>query len=151
MYEFSNLSRKKLLLIRDLSEEVKYNKTSLWLAPTKMQVSDCLIIEKKSKDPNHIYSKSIMYIDPELFEVRWSVDYDKRGNLWKAHSSAWAVKERPFACANGEKVLSYTESGAHHIDFQRVHYSTLHAFDGKACMGLKPEFFSIEAMRKFGR
>lgn len=41
------------------------------------------IVECIPKDPNHIYSKKILWVDPESFHSPYGEFYDRKGKLWK--------------------------------------------------------------------
>jgi len=149
-WKFNIKGRKKMLVPRNVAESVKYTKKLSMFAPYDLQMLDCYQVEFIPKDPNHIYSKGIVLVDPETFEVPWRENYDRKGNLWKAHSGGFEFKQMKFPCA-GKDFLSQAQSGGTHLDIQRGHYSWGHFFDNKKSYGMPLKEMTVEAMRTFGR
>jgi hypothetical protein len=58
------------------------------------------VVEVLSKDPGHIYSKRIWYVDPEDFFIKWTECYDRDGTLWRILENQYGV----YANVNGEHV-----------------------------------------------
>jgi len=44
----------------------------------------CWLVEMKSKDPSYQYSKRLIWIEKETFDVRHVQYFDRRGNLWRS-------------------------------------------------------------------
>jgi hypothetical protein len=149
-WNFNLRGKKKMLVPRNVPESAKYTKNLSMFSPMAMQVTDCFQVEFIPKDPNHIYSKSILLIDPETFEVSWRENYDRKGNLWKAHFGPVEFRKMNYPCA-GKDILAALLTGGAHMDLQRGHYSWGHATDNKKTYGMKRQEMTVEAMRTFGR
>jgi hypothetical protein len=58
------------------------------------------VVEVVSKDPAHVYSKRIWYVDPEDFFIKWTECYDRDGKLWRVLENQYSV----YKNVNGEEV-----------------------------------------------
>jgi hypothetical protein len=58
------------------------------------------VVEVIAKDPTHIYSKRIWYVDPEDFFMKWVECYDREGKLWRVLENQYGT----FQNVEGEKI-----------------------------------------------
>jgi len=148
------IGRKKILLPRNLGEEATpAGRTEIpWMfKPTPMQLTNAWVVEFIPKDPNHIYSKGIGYIDPETFEVPVRENYDKRGNLWKLHGGRFHFTNKKYECTGSdEEHFTYVQAGGQHHDIQRVH-GLCGIAPERQNTGMTVDDFTIEFMRKWAR
>ncbi|MFH0811946.1 MAG: DUF1329 domain-containing protein [Pseudomonadota bacterium] len=146
------VGKKKMLIPRNLTEEATpagRTKIPWTFIPLPMQFMDVYVVEFIPKDPNHIYSKGVGLIDPEVFEVPVRENYDKRGNLWKFHGGRFEFKTKRFEC-DGKDYFTYFQTGAYHVDIQRTHGLCAIA-PAKLNFGMTESDFTVEAMRKWAR
>jgi hypothetical protein len=109
-----------------------------------------VIDAKLNRDINHPYSRRVMHLDEDRFKIEVADDYDKRDNLWRVQEYFpvydFCQKLNVFA---GDIYLNL-ESGRYELhggcrsDDDRVHPQTYNT-------GLKPEEFTVQAMRSLGR
>jgi len=66
----------------DKSEYV--NSKTFELCNVKFERRPMFVIELTEKDPNYVYSKRILYIDQETFQLYSSEMYDKKGRLYRS-------------------------------------------------------------------
>jgi len=81
----------------------------------KFERCNLYVIDAVNKDPNYIYSKRVMYIDPETYYIMWEDIYDEKGRFWKCFGNF----TRPVKAQNGSMVPSIV--GTVFNDFQRTH------------------------------
>ncbi len=99
--EYKLLGRKELLVARhvDFNEWVRVPGQYLWSGVERERVNT-YVVEVTSKDPTHVYSKRIWYVDPEDFFMKWVECYDREGKLWRVLENQYGV----YKNANGEEV-----------------------------------------------
>jgi len=102
------------------------------------QKMELFMVECTPKDPNHIYSKKISYVDPEAWTLPYNLFYDAKGNLWKYFS---------FHFSYDKNWVQYPE-GMTIIDLQRMHGVPHGLFDCNANLGRTPDDFTLDALRK---
>ena len=81
----------------------------------KFERCNLLVVDAINKDPNYIYSKRVMYIDPETYYIMWEDIYDEKGRFWKCFGNF----TRPVKSETGSMVPSIV--GTVFNDFQRTH------------------------------
>jgi len=102
------------------------------------------LIEQKSKDPDYCYSKRIFYYDPTNGYFHRHESYDRAGNLWKSVAIYYSLL--PFA---GEgHVMSMDQSDS--TDLKIWEGGPNHNLFKKN-LGLKPDMFTLDYMRRAGR
>ncbi|MFQ5667328.1 MAG: DUF1329 domain-containing protein [Candidatus Binatia bacterium] len=89
----------------------------------QVELRDTFVIEATPKDPSHIYSKKIMYIDAATYQQFWGTFYDRQGRLWIIGNIA--RQSRPTRCGNFARIASFEyfnqqKSSATIIDFSKV-------------------------------
>jgi hypothetical protein len=114
--------------------------------PNNVQRERCmvLVVEGYHKDPNYIYKKKILHLDPESFVSYWCDMYDHYGKFWKGFENWTNVYK--------EEVTGWDKmfiSGGIYVDFQRTHGGTAY-YEGTR-VGLKDidqNFFTIANLQK---
>lgn len=96
------------------------------------------IIEVTPKDPNHIYSKIVMWVDSETWSIPYGYRYDQKGKLWRIFHSHIAHDAKGH-CFPASMII---------LDIQRMHSSSCYMTGSVGNVGLKPEDFSWESMKK---
>jgi uncharacterized protein DUF1329 len=90
------------------------------------------IIECIPKDPNHIYSKKVMWVDPESWHMPYGAYYDRNGDLWKVMH---------FHIAFDAKGNFYPVTMTL-IDIKRMHSSNTMIFGSSGNNGWTPDMWS---------
>jgi len=108
--------KKELLCSRNESlKGTTRTKGQAMLNNLKFERCKLYIVEAVNKDPNYIYSKRVLYIDPETYYIMWSDIYDEKGRFWKCFGNF----TRPLKSETGAMVPSIM--GSCYNDFQRTH------------------------------
>jgi len=81
----------------------------------KFERCNLLVVDAINKDPNYIYSKRVLYLDPETYLVMWTDIYDEKGRYWKCFGNF----TRPVKTETGAMKPSIV--GTVFNDFQRTH------------------------------
>jgi len=98
-------------------------------------------IEAVHKNPKYPYSKSIWWVDPNTWEILYSVIYDRKGNLWKS------IQQRMY----------WTEEGIHFThnmpfnDYQTRHFTNWIIVDYTDNNNPPLDFFTLETLRRKGQ
>jgi hypothetical protein len=88
------VSQKKMLAMRNIVNLCDDNGKALygpkWMCgDVPFEVVDMLVIEGKSKNPGHPYSKRVLYLDADRYMCQWAENFDKNGELWKVWMVPW--------------------------------------------------------------
>jgi hypothetical protein len=136
-YKF--LGTKELLLPRH-NEFEKMSKKYGEMFPQGMRRErvKTYIIEAINKDPNYMYSKRILTIDPEHFGAMDCEMYDRHGKLWKKMDNTLAFKEG--AVVN----VGYTIEIIRLHTSPWIHYYSSNPYDKR----YKPEMFTVEYLQR---
>jgi hypothetical protein len=103
-----------------------------------------LVVEGYHKDPNYIYKKKVLHLDPESFVSYWCDMYDHYGKFWKGFEQ-WTNVYKEEA-TGWDKVYV---SGGLWIDFQRTHAGTAMQKDVKVGLReLDQSIFTIAWLQK---
>ena len=78
---------------------------------------DVYVVETVCQDSGYIYSKSIWYVDPELWHITYSERYDKNGKFWKIIEHYQDVRKGYQGIEGAEFIASS------YIDCQKLHSS----------------------------
>jgi hypothetical protein len=81
----------------------------------KFERCNMYVVEAINKDPNYIYSKRVMYLDPETYLIMWLEIYDEKGRFWKCFGNF----TRPLKTETGSMKPSIV--GTVFNEFQRTH------------------------------
>jgi len=109
------------------------NSTTLEYGNVKLERRPMYVIELTEKDPNYVYSKRVLYLDQETFQLYFSEMYDKKGRLYRSIMYAYR-----FFPKMG--MITYSNSWMRdHIDLHsNIQYQfTLPAFWSRSEVGLK--------------
>lgn len=90
------------------------------------------IIECIPKDPNHIYSKKVMWVDSESFHMPYGEYFDRKGKLWKVFHFHIAFDGK--GC--------YFPASMTLLDIQRMHSSSSGIWGSAGNSGYTPELFA---------
>jgi hypothetical protein len=95
------LGKKELLVARhvDSDEWVRVPGQYLYSGVERERLNT-YVVEVTSKDPTHVYSKRIWYVDPEDFFIKWTEAYDREGRPWRLLENQYGV----YRNVNGEEV-----------------------------------------------
>ena len=137
-YNWKYLGRKEMLTCRNgkLKPEWEEGKYTIGIDNYYQKVNTYLL-EGRSKDPNHMYSKFIMYMDPWTWETTWTLLYDRKGkllhffNYQMGAGTAWVP----------EFIMTI-------VDVQRRYTSNSFIMEGVSNQGIKPEFLGIDSLKK---
>ncbi len=81
----------------------------------KFERCNMYVVEAVNKDPNYIYSKRVLYLDPETYLIMWLEIYDEKGRFWKCFGNF----TRPLKTETGAMKPSIV--GTVFNEFQRTH------------------------------
>ncbi len=103
------------------------------------------VLEAIPKLPNYPYSRQLLYVDAEAFQILYKESFDKKGQLWKImlNSGSYHLNEE------GDDILGW--SGTVVIDVQAEHATIFHVHQARANSGLDPEMFTVSNLRKRSR
>ena len=103
------------------------------------------VVEAVCRDPGYVYSKSIWYVDPELWHITYAEKYDKDGRFWKIIEHYQDVRPGYKGTEDAEFVASM------YLDCQRLHSSNTLVPEVK--LGIEPSLgiFSSSNFEKRGR
>jgi hypothetical protein len=96
------------------------------------------VIECIPKDPNHIYSKKILWIDPETWFIPYGEYFDQKGKLWRVWHNHSTYDSK----------MGYFPADMAILDVQRMHSSNCYVFGSTGNTNLTPEMFSWEYLKK---
>lgn len=100
------------------------------------------VLEVTPKLPDYPYSRQLLYVDAEAFQILYKESFDKKGQLWKImiNSGGYHLNEE------GDDVLGW--SGTVVIDVQAEHATIFHVHQARANSGLDPDMFTVSNLRK---
>jgi len=104
------------------------------------EVADAYVLEITPKDPDYCYPKKVVYIDPDNFEVFWTMTWDANGKYWKELFGTRAVVRQ----ADGQKVQSVATAVIVNIKNGR---STLVVPVRVYNQGYKPTLFTLATLQ----
>jgi hypothetical protein len=107
-----------------------------------------LVIEAYNKNPDYVYKKRVLYLDPETYVSYWSEMYDNRERFWKGYEF-WT---NPVKLENNPQVEKMYICGGIFIDFDRMHGGS--SRDTKPKVGMKEvdrQMFTISYMQQRGK
>jgi len=96
------------------------------------------IIECIPKDPNHIYSKKVLWVDSESWHMPYGEYYDRNGELWKVMH---------FHIAFDSKGNFYPVC-MNLLDIQRMHSSNTMIFGSSGNNGWTPDMWAWEYLKR---
>jgi hypothetical protein len=114
----------------------------------KRERSNVLVVEGYHKDPDYVYKKKVMYLDPESYTSFWCEMYDSTGKFWKGYENWSFIYPMENSGESTGKGKMYSTGGIW-IDFQRTHGGS--AYDTNVRVGLKEldqKNFTINALQK---
>ena len=78
------IGRKELLVSRhqDLDQLTRQTGQAVWNG-YMMERTNSYILEAKWKDPNAVYSRELLYMDPEDWKCLQKVTWDRQGRIWR--------------------------------------------------------------------
>ena len=95
------------------------------------------VLEARSEDPTHMYSKMIFYVDPYNWFVPWSLYYDRKGRPWHLEYFIWTADANWVP----EPLQTY-------IDLQRVYSSTAVLLRSEYNQGIVPVFYDLDSLKR---
>jgi hypothetical protein len=100
------------------------------------------VLEVTPKLPDYPYSRQLLYVDAEAFQILYKESYDKKGELWKImlNSASYHPNEE------GDEILGW--SGTVVIDIQAEHATIFHVHQARGNTGLDPDMFTVSNLRK---
>lgn len=143
-FNYKVVAQKDLYFVRRAPHWAPQDLKGLQFSPIYVErVPNAIVYEQIPKNPDHIYSKRIMYYDPEAdTNLHWEA-YDRKGELWK--SFVWFYNLGGHD-DNGFPYLNIAET----IDYQANH-ATLWPVrhEGFMC-DLMPETYAVERLQQLG-
>ena len=103
------------------------------------------VVEAVCHDPGYLYSKSIWYVDPELWHITYSEKYDKDGRFWKIIDHFQDERQGYKGIEDAEFI------GAMFIDCQRLHATNILVPELKLGIELPVSMFSQSSLDRVGR
>lgn len=101
------------------------------------------VLEAVPKLPDYPYSKQLLYVDAETYQVLYKESFDRKGDLWKVMINC--ASTRPTADGD-EGFLAW--GGTVVFDLQSEHATVFHVYKSRANVGLDPDMFSVSNLRK---
>ena len=143
------LGKKEMLCARHMDITKNYQRVQGQPVPNGVdrERTNVLVIEAQHKDPNYVYKKRVLYLDPETYISYWTEMYDNLGRFWKAFEFWTNVYKEE---STGWDKMYY--SGGIFIDFQRTHGGS--SRETKVRVGVKEfdrNIFTIAYMQKLGK
>jgi hypothetical protein len=135
------LGKKEVLAVVDEGLNERPDDSGGFLQGGNYQKVPVYEIEAVHKNPKYPYSKSIWWVDPQTWEIIYSVIYDRKGSLWKS------IQQR----------LYWTDNGTHFAhnmpfnDYQTRHFTNWIISDYTENNNKPTDFFTLESLRKLGR
>lgn len=86
----------------------------LWQNLSRERIN-CYLMEVVNKDPDYLYQKSIMWVDPETWCLIYADKYDRKGRLWKINDCSQAE----YKSNDGQDYFDVCTQ--FHADVQRRH------------------------------
>jgi hypothetical protein len=113
--------------------ELKLERRKLW------------VIEGIPRIPSYCYSKRLWYLDPEAFWILTSINFDRRGQIWKEFTSVFTGVP--------DKRGGYTQinCAGRSIDFLIGESAPWYLDHIETNSGLDLNIFSIDYLRRMGR
>lgn len=143
---YTLLGRKELLLSRhqDINSLTRKKGNCIFDGIQRERIN-CYVVKAVCHDPGYIYSKSIWYVDPELWHITYSEKFDRSGKFWKIIEHFQDVREGYKGIMDAEFVASM------YIDYQRLH--STNTLDPEVKLGIElPQVkFSSTNFEKIGR
>ncbi len=124
---------------------------------------DVYIIEAIPRDPNHVYSKKLMTMDPEIWKGLYTQTFDRQGKLWRTVQNYWygfirsedGTTDTPFVWDydKGKPTDVFSETIFFVYDHQIDHVTNIQVnLEGQAKnLGLKPNHFSLSYLDRIGK
>ena len=79
---------------------VKWNEGAIdWSFEGEWEKRKVYVVEGESKLPQYAYSKRVLFIDKEIFEVPYTDMYDRAGQLWKIWINNFTQRKEAFSGA----------------------------------------------------
>ena len=106
-----------------------------------------LVIEAYNKNPDYVYKKRVLYLDPETYVSYWTEMYDNRDRFWKGYEF-WTYPIN----LEGTQIPKMYQVGGIFIDFDRMHGGA--SRDTKCKVGMKEvdrQMFTISYMQQRGK
>ena len=140
------VGRKDMLLGRHTNTE-KYEKVKGQAAWSGLQLerTNAYMLEGKFKDKDAVYSKEMLYMDPEMWRCLQKVTWDRQGRVWRQfffHTEVVTDEEMGITMPHTFEIYS--------CDLQRRHGSP--SLDKVRELGVKLDnkFWTIQNLQKLG-
>ncbi len=117
-----------------------------WNPKYKWEPRPTFVLEVTPKLPDYPYSRQLLYVDAEAYQVLYKEAYDRKGELWKIMINAASQRED---ADSGETFLAWV--GTLVIDVQADHATVFHVHKARGNVGLDPDMFSVSSLRKRSR
>jgi len=116
-----------------------------WNPRYKYEPRPVYVLEVTPKLPDYPYSRQLLYVDAEAFQILYKESFDKKGELWKImlNSASYHPNEE------GDDILGW--SGTVVIDVQAEHATIFHVHRARGNSGLDPNIFTVSNLRKRSR
>jgi len=116
-----------------------------WNPRYKYEPRPVYVLEVTPKLPDYPYSRQLLYVDAEAFQILYKESFDKKGELWKImlNSASYHPNE------DGDDILGW--SGTVVIDIQAEHATIFHVHKARGNSGLDPNMFTVSNLRKRSR
>jgi len=137
-YDWKLVGRKEALLPRMAKGTPEWvDGRHLANANQYYQRVNAYILECIPKDPNHVYSKSVFWVDPESWHFCYAMRYDRGDRLWRIFNTHISYM------ANG----TYMPAGMSCLDVQTNYSSNPYVHGSFSNTGWTPNAFSWKQLR----
>lgn len=127
----------------DAKQNFDLDKWPHWNPKAKWEPRPVYVVEAKPKFPDYPYSRMVMVIDAETFNMPYKEAYDKKGELWKV-----ILNPSNASPDMNQKPLNYGSSVA--VDLQAQHATAINIRKYVSNSNLDVNLFSLGSLRKRG-
>jgi hypothetical protein len=139
------LGRKDILVCRH-DEQSNWTHTdtcAFWFGMKRERIKS-YVVEATPKDPKHVYSKRIWYVDPEYMLISWREAYDRLGKYWRLREFVQMPWPNPYG-GDGEWLVHVAGNSS---DMQRIHGTSSDYAVLELGLDLDPGMYTLRGLRK---
>ena len=138
-YTWKLLGRKELLTVRNGKlKDPKWEKDGYFMGiDNYWQKANVWLVEGRPKDKNHMYSRFVLYLDPELWFATYTTHWDPKGRPLHMYYFMWGADADWFP----EPIMPL-------IDIQRKYTSNCAFLGSEYNIGMKADYFDLDHLKK---
>ena len=130
---------------KNVKKAYDFEKPPHWNPKYHWEPRPVYVLEARPKLPDYPYSRQILVVDAEAFQILYKQAYDRKGELWKIMINS--ASPHPTEDDDAE-ILAW--SGTVVIDLQSEHATVFHVHRARRNLGLDPNLFTVSQLRKRG-